>query len=52
MDEILNRHKFMEAPGGYIECSCGWPDRGQCDEHEVEHVVRELIDAGILRQGA
>ena len=49
-NDILNRHEFDEATGGYIQCMCGWPTREQweAEESPVTHVIAELCEAGIL----
>ena len=41
---LIGEHVFMEALGGYIECSCGWPSQEQfmSDEPTAFHVV-ELV---------
>lgn len=40
----LERHVPMEAVGGYIECSCGWPSKAQYEagEHFAVHVIAAL----------
>lgn len=49
-EEVLARHVFREAVGGYIECSCGWPNKKQWSdgEYEVMHVIDDLIANGHL----
>lgn len=45
MRAVLAQHEFMEAVGGYTECSCGWPSKEEYDAggHEMEHVLELLI---------
>lgn len=43
-EAVLRQHEPMEAVGGYIECSCGWPSRQQYDkgEHFAVHIINAL----------
>lgn len=40
---MMREHEPMEATGGYIECSCGWPSKEQWDAGEpyARHVMLE-----------
>ena len=48
--DVLDRHNFGEAVGGYTDCMCGWPTREQWEagENPVSHVIAELCEAGVL----
>lgn len=54
---VLDNHVLGVVVGGYIECSCGWPNREQweADEHPVVHIIAEHdreVAAKTLRDAA
>lgn len=51
IEGVAERHGLMEATGGYIECTCGWPTREQWEagEHAAVHIATDaLAKAGVL----
>ena len=46
---LEDKHEPNEATGGYIECSCGWPNKEQFYAHEpyIRHVIYEAVMGGV-----